>query len=465
LESLHHKNNKDAMQTRIKHTAFAAVAFCAGAFLLQPVTAQDQRPAPTLEKRAVAPFHALELSGPFRVVVSPGAPSLELSGAPSALAGIESEVRGGTLYVRQKSRWGIHLGPDKKRDEVVVRIGAANLRSLSTGGSGDVELERVGGERFSLASNGPGDVRARGAVRELLVTSSGSGDLDLRQLKADKLDLTMSGPGDVRAAGIGKELSARVSGSGDLEADALDLARAVARITGPGNARLRGSARDLRAEVSGSGDFDGCDLQAEKVATVQRGPGNACVAGAIRQLEAEVHGSGDLAAKVEGKRVQLQMRGPGNVRLEGHADRIRAELSGSGTLQARRLSVRQSDIDVRGPGNAAVNQARDGEQDNVMLVGRAGARWSDCRTAAWLFVGWAPRAHALRAYPFPLAAPRFRRVGSRAHAVWYASSPRAASIDRSAIQTVRPRGLESPPYNCVTTRSSRHGTIPIPIPA
>ncbi|WP_217619469.1 GIN domain-containing protein, partial [Achromobacter sp. GbtcB20] len=87
-------------------------------------------------------------------------------------------------------------GPDKRRgktgDQVVVRIGAANLRSLSTGGSGDVELERVGGERFSLASDGPGDVRARGAVRELLVTSSGSGDLDLRQLKADKLDLTMS---------------------------------------------------------------------------------------------------------------------------------------------------------------------------------------------------------------------------------------------------------------------------------
>ena len=122
--------------------------------------------------------------------------------------------------------------------------------------------------------------------------------------------------------------------------------------------------------VSGSGALEGEGLAVRKATIDSGGPGNVALAKVADTLDAALHGSGDLAARVEGKRVQLQMRGPGNVRLEGHADRIRAELSGSGTLQARRLSVRQSDIDVRGPGSAAVNQVRDGEPDDVMLVGR-----------------------------------------------------------------------------------------------
>ncbi|HBI68966.1 MAG TPA: hypothetical protein DDZ22_08070, partial [Massilia sp.] len=145
------------------------VALCAGLTLLHPAGAQDRHGAHTTEKRTVPAFDAIELAGPFRVIVTDGPPGLELSGDPARLADIETTVRNGKLVVRQKSRWNIQLSFGKKHEEVVVRIGAAGLRSLDTSGSGDVELERVAGPRFSLTSSGPGDVHARGEVRELRV--------------------------------------------------------------------------------------------------------------------------------------------------------------------------------------------------------------------------------------------------------------------------------------------------------
>jgi hypothetical protein len=69
----------------------------------------------------------------------------------------------------------------------------------------------------------------------------------------------------------------------------------------------------------------------------------------------------------------LKMRGPGDVELDGRAERISTELTGSGSLQARRLSVRQTDINVRGPGSATVNQLRDGGGELVQ-VERGGRR-------------------------------------------------------------------------------------------
>ncbi|QNA99249.1 GIN domain-containing protein [Massilia sp. Se16.2.3] len=220
------------MTTQHKHIAVAAFLLCAGFAGMHSVTAEERRPAVTTQQRPVAAFDAIEVSGPFRVVVSEGAPRLDLLGDAKQLAEIESEVRGGTLVVRQRSRWGIHFGKDN-RPEVVVRIAASGLKKLVNNGSGDVEVDAIKGERFVLAAQGPGDVRARGAVRVLEVNGSGSGELDLRGVQAANVALTMSGPGDVRLGSVGNDLNARVSGSGDLEADDVRVVRAVARSAAP----------------------------------------------------------------------------------------------------------------------------------------------------------------------------------------------------------------------------------------
>jgi len=169
----------------IKHTALAALFLCAGVAGMQNVAAEQPRKSTastvTTTQRPVGAFNAIELAGPFRVIVTAGAPRLELSGDPKQLAEIETDVRNGTLVVRQRSRsgWNFHFG---KRDQpkTVVRIGASGLTSLTSSGSGDVELDAVKGERFVLAAHGPGDIRARGDAKLFEVNSSGSGDVDLR---------------------------------------------------------------------------------------------------------------------------------------------------------------------------------------------------------------------------------------------------------------------------------------------
>ena len=224
--------------------AIAAGLLAAGAVHAEPTSAA------ITEQRSVGAFNAIELSGPFDVAVRAGSGAgVALTGQRAQLEQIEVIVQDGTLVVRPLSRVGFHFDFGKRPERVTISIGAPQLASLRASGSGDVTLDGINGERFTLGVTGPGDLRASGAVRDLTLTASGSGDADLRRVRATNVDLTMSGPGDVRLANIGNDLRARVSGSGDLDADGLRLARLDAQLSGPGDVKLSGSSRQIGARV------------------------------------------------------------------------------------------------------------------------------------------------------------------------------------------------------------------------
>jgi hypothetical protein len=368
-------NNDDTMKNALQLTVLAA-ALAAGALATTPASfarPQDPGNAVATEQRAVAAFSAIELAGPYHVVIDAQAkPALELSGERKQLAEVETVVRGDTLVVRPVQRNGFFFNFGKRRETVTVRIGAAALKRLTVAGSGDVEIDRISGDRFTLAGTGPGDVHASGAVRQLTVTSSGSGDLELQHLKAADVELTMNGPGDVQLADVGGTLSAQVGGSGDLEADGLRAGKVTARMRGPGNVKLSGSARELDLEMSGSGDFEGCDLRIDGAArSVQRGPGNACLAGAIRKFDGAVDGSGELAVRgLQAGTAQLRMNGPGNVALAGTVGDLNVQLAGSGDLDGHGLTAAHADIVVHGPGTASVNVADRNDRADAKTVAR-----------------------------------------------------------------------------------------------
>lgn len=347
------------MHTVLK-PALLAAAIAAG-FLATQASHAEAPAAPVTLQRTVAPFSAIELSGPYEVVVrAQGRQALTLSGEHKQLEGIETFVRGDTLVVRPVERIGFHFSWGKRRAPVVIHITASQLKSLAMSGSGDVELAQLAGEGLSLKVDGPGDLQAAGAVRELTVRASGSGDLDLHRLKAANVDLDMSGPGDVRLSGVGNLLTASVSGSGDLEADELRLARLDARMRGPGGMKLSGSARELRLEASGSGDFEACSLAAGAASTVQRGPGSACVAGDIRRFDAIVDGSGDLQASgLQAASAVIRLGGPGSATLSGSIGELSAEVSGSGDLEAGELDVKRATVKARGPGGIELARVSD----------------------------------------------------------------------------------------------------------
>jgi hypothetical protein len=363
------------MKNALKLTALAA-ALAAGAIATTPASfaqPQDAGTGVATEQRAVTPFSAIELAGPYHVVIDAQArPALELTGERKQLADVETVVRGDTLVVRPVQRNGFFFSFGRRHETVTVHIGASALKRLTVGGSGDVDVDRIGGDRFILAGNGPGAIHASGAVRQLAVTSSGSGDLDLRRLKAADVDLAMNGPGDVQLADVGNTLAAQLGGSGDLQADGLRTAKVTARMRGPGDVKLSGTSRELDLEMSGSGDFEGCDLRIDGAArSVQRGPGNACIAGTVRKFDGEVDGSGELAVRgLQAGSAQLRMNGPGNVALAGTAGELSVEIGGSGDLDAGGLKAGKATVRGRGPGG--VTLATVGDTLDAELSGSGG---------------------------------------------------------------------------------------------
>ncbi|MFC7652842.1 GIN domain-containing protein [Pseudoduganella danionis] len=93
-------------------------------------------------------------------------------------------------------------------------------------------------------------------------------------------------------------------------------------------------------------------------------------------LDAEMSGSGDLSATAACKSVKLSIQGPGDIKLDGRTEQLTAQLNGSGNLNARQLLTQQTDIQVRGPGNAVVNQAgrTSGERTQLVTYERRGQR-------------------------------------------------------------------------------------------
>lgn len=377
-----------AMNDTRKLTVLAA-ALAAGAIATMSASSAQRQDAPAgaaTEQRPVTAFSAIELAGPYHVVIDAQAkPALELTGERKQLAEVETVVQGDTLVVRPVPRHGFFFNFGKRRETVTVRIGAGALKRLTVAGSGDVDIDHVDGDRFTLAGNGPGDVHAGGAVRQLTVTSSGSGDLDLRRLKAADVDLALNGPGDVKLADVGNALAVQQGGSGDLVADGLRTAKVTARMRGPGDVKLSGTSRELDLEMSGSGDFEGCGLKIDGGArTVQRGPGNACVAGTLRTFDGEVDGSGELAVHgLQAESARLRMNGPGDVRIDGNAAQLDAQIAGSGSLDGRGLTAGHADIVVHGPGTASVHVAGPGRADaqtagrgQLLLVDRHGSHMS-----------------------------------------------------------------------------------------
>lgn len=368
-----------------KITTFAAALACGlvatRAGMAQP---QPQAGGAVTETRPVGAFSAVELSGPWHVVIDvQGKPGLSLTGRRDELDEIVTEMRGDTLLVHSRNHVGfnLHFNVGRHHDEPTVHITAAQLKSLRMNGSGDVELNRVQGDVLTIADSGSGDLAASGAVRQLSVSNGGSGDLDLRDLAAADVKLDMNGSGDVHLAGLTNSLSAEVNGSGDLSADGLRVSRVETRLRGSGDVHLAGSSRELRLESSGSGDFDGCNLAVESANSVQHGAGDACIGGKLRGFEAEVAGSGDLSVRgLQGQSARLRMRGPGNVELAGSVAELNAELSGSGELDARSLSAGHADVQVHGSGSATVRvldggaQKSAGAQGRLLLVDRSGMR-------------------------------------------------------------------------------------------
>ncbi len=189
---------------------------------------------PMSERRSVAPFQAVALTGSMTLVLRQAArEAVEVRADDNLLPLIETTVveRKGVPTLEIGTRRGASYST---RQPIVVSVDVVDLKALSLSGSGDTVAEGLK----------VGDLQARIA---------GSGDLRLQQLSAGSLTVKIAGGGDVMASGRAGKLSISIAGSGDVAARELEADEVSVSIAGSGDANVN-ARTTLRVAIAGSGD-------------------------------------------------------------------------------------------------------------------------------------------------------------------------------------------------------------------
>ncbi len=199
------------------------------------------------QERTVGGFDKIQLSSQFEVVLRQGAkPSLTLECDDNLLPLIQTEVSNGTLSVYSNVQM-------RSKSKILVTITFSDLKVLSMGGSGKVEMDDAKLEQLVVNQGGSvGVVLQNLNVNRLVMNAGGSSNIRIDSLQAQQVVLNLGGSARINATGKTKDLSVNVGGSGSVRANGLAAQDVSASVGGSGNVRIT-ALKTLRATVSGSG--------------------------------------------------------------------------------------------------------------------------------------------------------------------------------------------------------------------
>lgn len=177
-------------------------------------------PAAAAEKRfGLTSFEAIEVNADYVIEVTTRAPvGAVATGPQDALDRLSLEARDGRLVIGTRQ----FAGDEKRRaprGAVTIRINVAGLRSATMGGAGSLSIDRMKGNRVSIALRGPGTVSV-GAIA------------------TDRLSVAMIGNGTMTLGGTAKQAQMTVSGAGLFDAGALAVDALTFDGEGAGENRL-----------------------------------------------------------------------------------------------------------------------------------------------------------------------------------------------------------------------------------
>lgn len=202
----------------------------------------------------VGAFTALEVAGPFDVKVATGkAVSVSANAPQKLLDATEVVVKDGKLLIRPTNKnWFGGMSWSSKEPSTFT-ITVPSLERAAIAGSGDIEIDRVAGERFGGSIAGSGSLRLpQVAVQEIGLSIAGSGEMTAAG-QAQRASYNIAGSGDLDASGLRTvDANAKISGSGDIKAQATGTAKAS--IAGSGDIAITGGAR-CQTSKNGSGDI------------------------------------------------------------------------------------------------------------------------------------------------------------------------------------------------------------------
>jgi len=159
-------------------------------------------------ERNLPVFNILEVSGAFTINIlsTQTKQSVKITGDENILPHIATTTSGNKVLIHAKKPICTELG-------ITLDISVGDLHALVSSGSDDVKVHDLHTNRFSLVSEGTGDIELTGWATRFDAVISGSGDLESRGLKAQFTTLNISGSN-----------SANVHASESLKVDIVGIA-------------------------------------------------------------------------------------------------------------------------------------------------------------------------------------------------------------------------------------------------
>lgn len=219
-------------------TFVGAVAFIAATL---PALAQTE------QTRQVSGFKAISTSGSFNIHVKiDGTETVKIVADDDIINDITAVVEGGKLNIGySKRQWTF------KNHKVDIYVTARSLSSLSSSGSGNMELNGNLTGNTELRSSGSGHIKADVNGNTLQASVSGSGNIT-SAINAGEITASVSGSGKINLEGKVTKANVKVSGSGKINADGLKTDATDVSISGSGHVNIS-AEKTISGSVSGSG--------------------------------------------------------------------------------------------------------------------------------------------------------------------------------------------------------------------
>jgi len=210
--------------------------------LLFPLFAFAADSKATTQMRDAKDFHAISVSGGFKITLVPGPYSVKIQALPNQLNSVKTTVNSGTLHIHFEA--GELLNHVQKpilleitapvTDEihasgVVELLGIVSPDStfaLHVSGGVDANLAGMKTTTLIIEASGGAQVKLNGTTKNLRVNASGACELDLQNLKSSTASIDGSGVVHLKVF-ASQELSANVSGASELEVSGNPTKRAI----------------------------------------------------------------------------------------------------------------------------------------------------------------------------------------------------------------------------------------------
>jgi hypothetical protein len=183
------------------------------------------------EQRDLGSFERIESNIGADITVIIGAKqNVDLTYDDNLVEYVTTKIRGKKLVIESSRSFS-------SSKDCQIKIVVPQLEEIALGGSGNVEVVGLDGDRFSVEIDGSADVVANGAVGELVIEVNGSGNVDTRDLVAGEATVEINGSGDVNVMAR-DYLTATVNGSGNINYSG-NPSQVVRSVEGSGRIRRR----------------------------------------------------------------------------------------------------------------------------------------------------------------------------------------------------------------------------------